>query len=137
MTRQNWKPACRFYVEVDNKKEAVFTEVSGLSMEMTLEDIERVREAFAAAAQRAVRAGFDAIEMHMAHGYLLHSFVSPLSNRRNDEYGGTLEGRMRFPLEVARAVRAMPHRGNAAVHRRDRRARDAGRNGSRRGRRRR
>ena len=73
---------------------------------MAQEDIERVREAFAAAARRAVRCGFDAIELHMAHGYLLHSFVSPVSNRRNDEYGGTLEGRMRFPLEVARAVRA-------------------------------
>jgi len=78
---------------------------------MTLEDIERIREAFAAAARRALRAGFDAIEMHMAHGYLLHSFVSPLSNRRNDEYGGTLEGRMRFPLEVARAVRAAVPKG--------------------------
>jgi NADPH2 dehydrogenase len=78
---------------------------------MTLEDIERVREAFAGAARRAVRAGFDAIEMHMAHGYLLHSFVSPLSNRRNDEYGGALEGRMRFPLEVARAVRAAVPKG--------------------------
>jgi NADPH2 dehydrogenase len=73
---------------------------------MSLEDVARVREAFATAARRAVRCGFDAIEMHMAHGYLLHSFVSPLSNRRNDEYGGTLEGRMKFPLEVARAVRA-------------------------------
>src|SRR5262245_31957286 len=73
---------------------------------MTHDDIEQVRKAFAAAAKRAVRIGFDAIELHMAHGYLLHSFVSPLSNRRNDEYGGTLEGRMRFPLEVARAVRA-------------------------------
>jgi NADPH2 dehydrogenase len=73
---------------------------------MTDDDIERVRDAFAAAARRAVRCGFDAVELHMAHGYLLHSFVSPLSNRRNDVYGGTLEGRMRFPLEVARAVRA-------------------------------
>src|SRR5262249_57234752 len=78
---------------------------------MTHEDIERVREAFATAARRAVRVGFDAIEMHMAHGYLLHSFVSPLSNRRNDEYGGTLEGRMRFPLEVARAVRSAVPKG--------------------------
>src|SRR5262249_59055959 len=78
---------------------------------MTHEDIERVREAFATAARRAVRVGFDAIELHMAHGYLLHSFVSPLSNRRNDEYGGTLEGRARFPLEVARAVRAVVPKG--------------------------
>jgi NADPH2 dehydrogenase len=73
---------------------------------MTHEDIERVRGAFGSAARRAVSCGFDAIELHMAHGYLLHSFVSPLSNRRNDEYGGTLEGRMTFPLQVARAVRA-------------------------------
>jgi NADPH2 dehydrogenase len=74
---------------------------------MTLEDIARVREAFAEAARRAVRIGFDAIEMHMAHGYLLHSFVSPLSNQRTDDYGGTPQGRMRFPLEVAQAVRAV------------------------------
>lgn len=73
---------------------------------MTHDDLERVRNAFAAATRRAVRCGFDAIELHMAHGYLLHSFVSPLSNRRNDEYGGDLAGRMRFPLEVARVVRA-------------------------------
>lgn len=66
----------------------------------------RVRAAFADAAKRAVRVGFDAVELHLAHGYLLHSFVSPLSNKRNDEYGGTLAGRMRFPLEVARDVRA-------------------------------
>jgi 2,4-dienoyl-CoA reductase-like NADH-dependent reductase (Old Yellow Enzyme family) len=78
---------------------------------MTHDDIERVRDAFAMAARRAVRCGFDAIELHMAHGYLLHSFVSPLSNRRNDEYGGTLEGRMRFPLEVARVVRAEVPKG--------------------------
>jgi NADPH2 dehydrogenase len=78
---------------------------------MTHEDIARLREAFAVAARRAVRCGFDAIELHMAHGYLLHSFVSPISNRRNDEYGGTLEGRMKFPLEVARAVRAEVPKG--------------------------
>jgi NADPH2 dehydrogenase len=74
---------------------------------MTEADMARVRDAFATAAQRAVRIGFDAIEMHMAHGYLLHSFISPLSNRRNDGYGGTLQGRMRFPLVVVRAVRAV------------------------------
>jgi NADPH2 dehydrogenase len=78
---------------------------------MTEEDMERVWKAFAGSARRAVRCGFDALELHMAHGYLLHSFVSPLSNRRNDEYGGTLEGRMKFPLEVARAVRAEVPRG--------------------------
>ena len=67
----------------------------------------RVTAAFCQAAERAVRLGFDAIELHGAHGYLLHSFVSPLSNQRKDAYGGSAENRMRFPLEVARAVRAV------------------------------
>jgi 2,4-dienoyl-CoA reductase-like NADH-dependent reductase (Old Yellow Enzyme family) len=66
----------------------------------------RVREAFAAAAERAARLGIDAVQLHCAHGYLLHEFLSPLSNRRDDEYGGCLENRMRFPLEVFDAVRA-------------------------------
>lgn len=66
----------------------------------------RIREAFAAAAQRAARLGIDALEVHGAHGYLLHQFRSPLANRRTDEYGGSLENRMRFPLEVFAAVRA-------------------------------
>ncbi len=74
---------------------------------MTEEDMAHVRASFTQAARRAVRLGFDAIELHLAHGYLLHSFVSPLSNKRNDEWGGSLDGRMRFPLEVARAVRAV------------------------------
>jgi 2,4-dienoyl-CoA reductase-like NADH-dependent reductase (Old Yellow Enzyme family) len=67
----------------------------------------RIREAFAAAAQRADRLGFDAIEIHAAHGYLLHEFLSPLSNRRDDAYGGSLDNRLRFPLEVFNAVRAV------------------------------
>lgn len=74
---------------------------------MTEDDIAHVRNSFAQAARRAVRIGFDLIELHLAHGYLLHSFVSPLSNKRNDQWGGSLEGRMRFPVEVARAVRAV------------------------------
>ena len=65
----------------------------------------RVRDAFAAAAARAARLGLDGLEIHMAHGYLLHEFLSPLSNRREDAYGGSLENRLRFPLEVFRAVR--------------------------------
>jgi 2,4-dienoyl-CoA reductase-like NADH-dependent reductase (Old Yellow Enzyme family) len=65
-----------------------------------------VRNAFADAARRAVRLGLDAIQLHSAHGYLLHEFLSPLSNHRDDEYGGSLENRMRFPLEVFDAVRA-------------------------------
>jgi 2,4-dienoyl-CoA reductase-like NADH-dependent reductase (Old Yellow Enzyme family) len=67
--------------------------------------LERVTAAFVAAARRAVRLGFDAIELHMAHGYLLHSFLSPLSNRRDDRWGGDAERRRAFPLAVARAVR--------------------------------
>jgi 2,4-dienoyl-CoA reductase-like NADH-dependent reductase (Old Yellow Enzyme family) len=66
----------------------------------------RVRDAFAEAARRAARIGIDAVQLHGAHGYLLHEFLSPLSNRRDDEYGGSLENRMRFPLEVFEAVRA-------------------------------
>jgi 2,4-dienoyl-CoA reductase-like NADH-dependent reductase (Old Yellow Enzyme family) len=66
----------------------------------------RVRDAFAAAARRAARIGIDAVQLHGAHGYLLHQFLSPLSNHRDDEYGGSLENRMRFPLEVFDAVRA-------------------------------
>lgn len=66
----------------------------------------RIRDAFAAAARRAHRLGLDLIEVHAAHGYLLHQFLSPLSNRREDEYGGSSANRMRFPLEVFDAVRA-------------------------------
>lgn len=68
-------------------------------------ELETVRDAFVQAARRALLAGFQVIELHMAHGYLLHSFLSPLSNQRADGYGGSLEQRMRFPLEVVRAVR--------------------------------
>ena len=67
--------------------------------------LKRVREEFAAAARRAARLGLDALEVHAAHGYLLHEFLSPLANRRDDEYGGSLANRMRFPLEVFDAVR--------------------------------
>jgi len=79
---------------------------SQVPREMTRADMDRVRDDFAAAARRAVDAGFDMIEVHMAHGYLLASFISPLTNQRSDEYGGSIENRMRFPLEVFDAVRA-------------------------------
>jgi 2,4-dienoyl-CoA reductase-like NADH-dependent reductase (Old Yellow Enzyme family) len=78
---------------------------------MTEEDMARVTTSFTDAAKRALRIGFDAIELHFAHGYLLHSFASPLANKRNDEYGGSFEGRMRFPLQVVRSVRAAVPRG--------------------------
>jgi 2,4-dienoyl-CoA reductase-like NADH-dependent reductase (Old Yellow Enzyme family) len=74
--------------------------------EMSAADLDRVREGFVAAARRAVRAGVDAVELHCAHGYLLHSFVSPVSNKRQDAYGGAMRARMRYPLEIATAVRA-------------------------------
>ena len=66
----------------------------------------RVRDAFVNAARRAERLGIDAIELHSAHGYLLHQFLSPISNKRTDQYGGSLQNRMRYPLEVFDAVRA-------------------------------
>ncbi len=68
-------------------------------------DLKRIREAFVEAAKRSIRIGFDGIELHSAHGYLLHQFLSPISNQRTDEYGGSLENRMRFPLEIFKAVR--------------------------------
>ncbi|MEK9969742.1 MAG: bifunctional salicylyl-CoA 5-hydroxylase/oxidoreductase [Ferrovibrio sp.] len=73
---------------------------------MTRADMNAVRDDFVAATKLAVLAGFDMIEVHFAHGYLLSSFISPLTNRRSDEYGGSLENRMRFPLEVFDAMRA-------------------------------
>jgi len=69
--------------------------------------LEEIKQAFATAAQRAHRAGVDFIELHGAHGYLLHQFLSPIANHRTDEYGGSLENRMRFPIEVFAAVRAV------------------------------
>ena len=73
---------------------------------LSREGLAAVRAEFVAATERAVRIGFDLAELHSAHGYLLHQFLSPLSNQRSDEYGGKLENRMRFPLEVFEAVRA-------------------------------
>ncbi len=73
---------------------------------MTRDDMIHVLEAFADSARRAARVGIDAIQIHGAHGYLIHEFLSPLSNQRTDEYGGTFENRIRFPLDVFEAVRA-------------------------------
>jgi 2,4-dienoyl-CoA reductase-like NADH-dependent reductase (Old Yellow Enzyme family) len=67
----------------------------------------RIRDAFVAAARRAERLGIDAIELHGAHGYLLHQFLSPIANKRTDQYGGSLQNRMRYPLEVFDAIRAV------------------------------
>jgi NADPH2 dehydrogenase len=84
----------------------VYDDKLGTPQAVTEGDIAAVTEAYRAAARRVVDAGFDGIEVHAANGYLLHSFLSPLANHRNDKFGGDDERRMRFPLEVVRAVRA-------------------------------
>ena len=84
----------------------VFSNDYPMPREMMLSDIEKVTNDFVAAAKRAVEAGFEVIEIHAAHGYLFHEFLSPLSNKRTDDWGGSLENRMRFLLETAKKVRA-------------------------------
>ena len=82
-----------------------FLETELAPVALDRDDLKRVRDAFAGAARRSARLGLDAVQIHGAHGYLLHQFLSPLSNQRDDAYGGSLENRMRFPLEVFDAVR--------------------------------
>ncbi len=89
-------------------------------LEMTAADIERVRDAFATAAKRAVRIGFDAIELHGAHGYLLHSFVSPISNKRTDAYGGSLRRAHALPARDRRGGACRRSERHAARHTHDR-----------------
>jgi anthraniloyl-CoA monooxygenase len=74
-------------------------------MPMTRTDMDAVRDQFVAAVRMGIEAGFDMVELHAAHGYLLSGFITPLQNRRTDDYGGSLENRLRFPLEVFRAMR--------------------------------
>lgn len=87
-------------------QQAYLEGVSQLAREATLEDLERIKADFVRATVAAREAGFDWLELHCAHGYLLSSFISPLTNRRQDRYGGSLENRCRYPLEVFAAVRA-------------------------------
>ena len=82
-----------------------FAEGEHAPVALDLDDLTRLRDAFAAAARRAAKIGIDAVQIHGAHGYLLHQFLSPLSNQRSDNYGGSLQNRLRFPLEVFDAVR--------------------------------
>jgi 2,4-dienoyl-CoA reductase-like NADH-dependent reductase (Old Yellow Enzyme family) len=82
-----------------------FDDESQTPREMTREDLDQVASQFLASARYSLEAGFEVIEIHMAHGYLLHEFLSPLSNQRTDQYGGPLENRMRFPLSVAQTLR--------------------------------
>lgn len=83
-----------------------FAEGWCLPRELTLKEIEELKADFVRAAQRAVRAGFDVVELHNAHGYLLHEFLSPVSNKRTDKYGGSFENRVRLTLEIVEAIRA-------------------------------
>jgi anthraniloyl-CoA monooxygenase len=83
-----------------------YSPANAVPRELGLDELAGIREQFVAAARSAARAGFDVLELHCAHGYLLSSFLSPLANTRTDHYGGDLEGRLRFPLEVFDAVRA-------------------------------
>ncbi|MFA5962860.1 MAG: NADH:flavin oxidoreductase/NADH oxidase [Sphingomonas sp.] len=95
--RNGWQtvaPSSRGFADTDNAPVALDRDA-----------LVQLRDAFAAAARRAARLGIDAVQIHGAHGYLLHQFLSPLSNQRDDDYGGSLENRMRFPLEVFEAVR--------------------------------
>lgn len=92
--------------EVVAPSAAAFSETYPQPRALTPAEIDALVAAFADAARRALAAGFDVVELHAAHGYLLHQFLSPLSNHRTDEYGGSLENRMRFPLAAVRAVRA-------------------------------
>ncbi|MDD3370816.1 MAG: NADH:flavin oxidoreductase/NADH oxidase [Alphaproteobacteria bacterium] len=88
-----------------------FDATSPMPRALSVQDIESAVLAFAEAARRAVSAGYEVVELHAAHGYLMHQFLSPISNQRTDKYGGSLENRMRFVLDVARAVRsALPGR---------------------------
>ncbi|SFW62982.1 bifunctional salicylyl-CoA 5-hydroxylase/oxidoreductase [Amycolatopsis australiensis] len=82
-----------------------YSERNQVPRELSTADMAEIRDQFAACARAAARAGFDVLELHCAHGYLLSSFLSPLTNRRTDAYGGSLENRLRFPLEVFDAVR--------------------------------
>ena len=84
-----------------------FSESSPQPRELSLEGIQQIVSAFADGAKRAVAAGFDVIEIHNAHGYLLHSFLSPLTNKRTDQYGGSFDNRIRLTVEVVDAVRAV------------------------------
>lgn len=111
-TEVPWKGGAQIPPEEENGWQTVapsalpFEANERLPAALDREALDRVRDAFADGAVRAGRLGIDAVQIHAAHGYLLHEFLSPLSNRRDDAYGGSVENRMRFPLEVFEAVRA-------------------------------
>lgn len=84
-----------------------FTDKHGTPHALTIDEIEQTTEQFVAAAKRALKAGFDVVELHFAHGYLVNEFLSPNTNTRGDQYGGSLENRCRLPLDIAKKVRAV------------------------------
>lgn len=84
-----------------------YSDNNQVPIEMSRADLDRTRDAFVASTQMAHTCGFDLVELHCAHGYLLHTFLSPITNKRTDQYGGSLENRMRFPLEVFKCMRAV------------------------------
>jgi 2,4-dienoyl-CoA reductase-like NADH-dependent reductase (Old Yellow Enzyme family) len=94
-----WQPVAPSAIRFDAK--------SPMPREMSVADIDKVVDDFRAATRRAIDAGFQAVEIHAAHGYLLHEFLSPLSNHRTDDFGGTLQNRMRLPLRIAKVVREL------------------------------
>jgi anthraniloyl-CoA monooxygenase len=110
-TRLMWEgidePLAEDNWEVCGPSAIPYSPVSQVPRELTEADLAEITGQFVAAAERGARAGFDLLELHCAHGYLLSSFLSPLSNQRTDRYGGSLEGRLRYPLEVLDAVRAV------------------------------
>jgi anthraniloyl-CoA monooxygenase len=95
--------------EVCGPSAVPYSPANQIPRELTVQELREIKAQFVASAEAAMRAGFDLLELHNAHGYLLSSFLSPLTNQRSDEYGGSLENRLRYPLEVFDAVRAVWH----------------------------
>ncbi|HUS23823.1 MAG TPA: bifunctional salicylyl-CoA 5-hydroxylase/oxidoreductase [Candidatus Binatia bacterium] len=110
-TRVSWEgdnqPLANGNWEIVGPSPVPYSPANQVPRPMTRADMDRVREEYVAAARRAERVGFDMIELHYAHGYLMSAFITPVLNRRTDEYGGSLANRLRYPLEVFAAVRAV------------------------------
>lgn len=90
-----------------------WNDAHAMPKEMSLEDIEEFKGAFAASVRRAIEAGFDAVEVHGAHGYLVHEFLSPVANQRKDKYGGSFENRTRLALELVRYIQSLSPQARA------------------------
>ena len=103
-TRGGWTPVAPSAV--------AFSETYATPVELNEAMLSKVRDDFRSATERAIACGFDVIELHFAHGYLVHEFLSPLSNRRRDQYGGTIENRMRFAIELVKIVREVWPKSN-------------------------